>query len=56
MLVNMIISTSINGVNIVNYLEFVYKQPPLLLSYPKSLIGYPESTDKTGFPLNRLRE
>jgi len=26
------------------------------LSYPKSLIGYPETIEKTGFPLNRLRE
>ncbi len=38
------------------YLESVYKLLFLIVSFPKSLIGNPEAFEKTGFPLNRLRE
>ncbi len=34
----------------------VYKLLFIFLSYPKSVVGYPELTEKTGFPLNRPRE
>jgi hypothetical protein len=34
----------------------LYIVPVCFLSWPKSVIGYPEAVEKTGFPINKLRE